>query len=163
MSTDILQAHALNAPDVCSNCFRRVRVERPFRESRDPTEPTSVRRSAYTRTDPTTEVEAVPYGPPADATEVWCECGVASAYERVWDDGDDRCLTMTRFKTLLRRCIESLEAKGVTLSRRPAVHIAVGRYRDEHDVNDALAAGIDAGVQHSTATDRRSTTAPLAE
>ena len=162
MSTDILQVHALNAPDICSNCFRRVRAERPFRESRDPTEPTSARRSAYTRTEQT-EVEAVPYGPPADATEVWCECGVASAYERVWNDGEDRCLTMARFKTLLRRCIESLEAKGVTLSRRPAVRVALRHYRDEHDVNDALEAGIDAGVQHSTATDQRSTTDLLAE
>jgi len=159
----IFQEHVLNSPACCNNCFRRVRTERTQRESTDPKSVTSARLSPYTRDEHTTKIDTTPFGTPAQATAVWCACGVESAFERIWDDGDDRCLTMARFKTLLRRCIETLEAKEVTLSRRPTVRIAIQHYRDNHDVNDALGAGVKAGVQHSAATTGRSKTAALSD
>lgn len=156
----IFQEHALSAPDVCNNCFRRVREER---EQRSSTGQATVELSPYTRDETTTEIDSTPFGTPTRSTAIWCDCGVDSAYERIWDDGDEQCLTMHRFKTLLRRAIETLEAKDITLSRDVTVRIALQRYRDDHAFNDALEAAVNAGVHHSAASQPRSKAAPLSD
>jgi len=154
----------LNDPEVCNNCLGRIRLDRPVTQSRDPTAPTTVEKSPYTRHEHNTTVEHVPGGD--DTTQsvaVFCECGVESAYHRLWDDGDDRCLRMTRVRELLRNCIRTLEAKGVTLDRRTLARLAIHYYRDRHDFNAAVDRATEAAIETAAATGGRSTPAALSD
>lgn len=144
----VLQYHILNAPDVCSNCFSLVRRERVQTKTTDPKSHASVEKSAYTRVKHTTEVDHTPDGPTTDSIAVFCECGVQSAFEHIIEDAD-HCVTMARFKTLLKDALYSLEAKGVTVKRRTAIMLAIQHYRDHNDIIDALESGIEAGVSSS--------------
>lgn len=159
----VYQERILNNSCVCNNCLRRRSRPRQVRESRDPTEPTSVQRSPTTRVQERTTVDYGPDESPADAWGIFCECGAESPFDRVWDDGDDRCLTMDRFKTLLRAAIETLEAQDVTLDREVVVPLALQHYRDEHDVNAALETAVERGVETAAARTRDSKTAALAD
>jgi len=143
----------LNNPAVCNNCLGRIRRDRAVTQSRDPTSVTTVQKSAYTRHERTTSVEHVPGGD--DTTQsvaVFCECGVESAYHRLWEDGDDRCLRMARVKTLLKNCIRTLEAKGVTLDRGTFVRLALHYYREDHDFNAAVDRATEAAIETAAAT-----------
>lgn len=158
-----LQEHVLSAPDVCNSCFRLVREERSQTETTDK-EPVSTSLSAYTRVRQTTSVEHVRSDWASESVAVFCECGLETVYERLWDDGEDRCLATYRFKDLLRRCIYSLEEKGVTLDRETCVKTALHLYKtDGHDANDALESAVEASIQRAIAADGRSKTAPLSD
>lgn len=156
------QEHVLNAPDVCNSCFRRIRVERDVTESTDRKSMTSTSLSAYSRDRQTTSVEHAPSETASESVAVFCECGSETAFERYWSDGEDRCLTMARFKELLKHCIYSLESKGVTIDRKAMARHAIGTYRDSHEVNEALGTGLEAGITASV-TSGRGKTAPLAD
>lgn len=149
------QEHVLDAPDVCRNCFRLVRSERSRTTSATQRSDVSVEKSPYTRVRRHTEIDHEPDVVATDSIAVWCDCGCQSAYDRYWEDGADRCLTMARFKELLKRCIYSLEGKGVTLDRGACIRQAIGHYRDEHNVNAALERGVELGIRASIGDGRK--------
>jgi len=154
----------LNDPAVCNNCLGPIRRERAQTQSRDPRNPTSVEKSPYTRHERRTSVEHVPGGDGCtQSVAVFCECGVESAFMRLWDDGDDRCLRMGRFKDLLKRAIRTMEAKEVTLDRATAVRLALHHYREDHDANDALDQAFEAAIETAAATSGQSKTAALSD
>jgi len=94
---------------------------------------------------------------------VFCQCGCESAFHRVWEDSADRCLTLRRFKDLLKACIRTLEDIGVTLDRKTTICLALQHYRDEHDANGALEAAILTGVHRAVASASRDRTAVLSD
>jgi hypothetical protein len=136
---------------VCNNCLSLIRRERDQRESTDGGKSTA-KLSAYTRVKHQTEVGHGPGAEPTQCTAVWCDCGVESAFERIWDDGDDRCLTTQRVKEYLRNCIRSLEHKGVSLDRKTTIALALQYYRDTHDFNGALEQAIKTGIRKAAAS-----------
>jgi len=147
----VFQERILNNSSVCSNCFRRRSRPRLVRESRDPTEPTSVRRSATTRVRETTELDHAPPAPPTADGGVFCErCGTMSAFDRLWG-GEDRCIRWERFKELVQNCIQTLEDEGVTLDRKTVATVALSHYREHNTVNDALETAVDAAVESTAA------------
>jgi hypothetical protein len=145
------QEHVLDAPDVCSNCFRPIRRERSRTTSATGRSDVSVEKSPYTRVQEHTEVDHHPEGPPTRSITVWCDCGTEGGYDRYWEDGDGRCLTKARFKTFLTRTIRSLEANGINLDRETCVRYALGHYREQHDYDEALERGIKAGIRAAVA------------
>jgi len=148
---DEYQEHVLNAPDICSNCFSIVRVERE--------RPASGWRPAetfYSRNQAKTSVEHVPAETVSETEQVFCECGVASAFDRVWSDRD---MTRQRFAQLVKRLIRSVERKGLTVDRQAMVAHALQSFgqtrttdagvdvRVVTDVDAALADGLLAGLR----------------
>lgn len=156
------QERVLNAPDVCSNCLRVIREERAVCESTDRKSVTSTSLSAYTRVRETTTVSHGPSETASASIGVFCECGVESAFERVFDDGEDRCLASHRVRELVKRAIRTLESKGVTLNRETFAKLAIQHYREKHDVNAALETGTETAIQTAAASGR-SKTAPLSD
>ena len=152
MPDSAYQEYVLDAPDVCVSCFRLIRQRREKTTSGTNRSDVSAEKSEYTRVGRTTEIEYEPATVPTQSITVWCECGCQSAYDRYWDDGNDRALTMARFKEFLVRVIRSLKTKGVTLDREAAVRHAIAHYRSEHDVNDALERAVEVGISASVAS-----------
>lgn len=169
------QEHVLNAPDVCSNCFAIVR------EERDSLKPTSqynaaaleeldvvdrpgssslVRESYWGRDPRHTTVSFFPAERAGDCKQVFCECGVASAFDRFWTWRD---VSRERFKQLLQNLLRSTDRKGLSLARQPTAAHALaafddhphpdhhGPYREGVDhrgcIDDALATGLLAGLR----------------
>lgn len=157
------QEHVLNAPDVCNNCFQTIRRERSRTTSSTLRSDVTAEKSAYTRVRQTTEIDHVPGGLPSQSITVWCECGTQSAFDRWWDDGDDRCLRMSVFKALLKQSIYALERKSVTLNRRTVIETAIHQYRRNHDVNEALAEGVKSGITTAVASESPRATPPTAD
>ena len=134
------QEHILDASDVCSNCLRLVRLERvdPARGGL-----TAELDSHLERHPRRTSVEFGPHEIPSKSKGVFCECGVEGVHERLWDaDG----VGEERFRELLKRAIATLEEKDVTIRRKRAIGHALQAYRHGDDVDEALAAGIEAGI-----------------
>jgi len=152
MDDSAYQEYVLDAPDVCGSCFRLIRKRREQTTSGTNRSDVSVEKSEYTRARRTTEIDHEPATVPTQSIVMWCECGCQSAYDRYWDDGDDRALTMARFKEFLVRVIRSLGAKGVTLDREAVVRHAIAHYRSEHDFNGALERAIEVGISTSVAS-----------
>jgi hypothetical protein len=146
------QEHVLDAPDVCSNCFRPIRRERSRTTSATGRSDVSVEKSAYTRVQKHTEVDHHPESTPTKSITVWCDCGTEGAYDRYWEDGDGRCLTKARFERFLARSIRALERKGVSLDRETCIRHALGHYASKHDYDAALKRGIEAGIQTAVAS-----------
>jgi hypothetical protein len=155
------QEHVLNAPDVCNNCFRLIRVERAHTESRDPKKSTSVTKSAYTSVGVhTTSLEYAPHESPAKAWGIFCDCGTESAYDRTWAD---RRPDRNRFREFVQNLLRTLDRKGVTVDReRTAYHALtafderprralLGTYilRPSPTVNECLARGMQHGLQRA--------------
>ena len=152
----MFQSEILNAHDVCSNCFARRR-----REAIQLTK--WGERRYFERNGDQLTTEYVPDVPAAQARSVHCRCGVDSAFTRTWDDAQvlaDR----DRFRELLKQLIRAIdEAPGTTIdARRVAAHALTSYDRVPHPgtygpfqegrpltINDALAAGVEAGVQFS--------------
>jgi hypothetical protein len=138
--------HVLDARDVCSNCFRQIRVERV-----DPVMSRSGLRHAldshYSRKRRTTTREhhdSDPNVTHADAT--FCECGVEGAYERLWSPTD---ISRDKFKTLLKRAIQTLSHKGIDLSRerkRETVAYALQSFDDNGDADRAFGEAVEMGI-----------------
>lgn len=163
MSTypDEYQEHVLNAPDVCSNCFRLVRVERE--------RPASGFRPAetfYARNQATTSVEHPPADTVSESEAVFCECGVESAFDRTWNWRD---VDRERFRTMLKHLLQSAERKGLSIARQPAAAHALASHEQHRerdgaqvrvvsDVDAALADGLLAGLRIANARAGASTT-----
>jgi len=138
--------HIVDASDVCNNCFRRIRVERV-----DPTRAGLAREfeTTLTRNRRTTVVDHGPAESVTDQQGTFCEaCGTESAYDRWWADAD---IDTDRFRDLVRQLLRTLEAKGVTVARKPAAAHALQAWRDGDSVDEALATGVDAGLQSAVA------------
>jgi len=151
---DTYQERVWNAADVCVNCLRVVREERPTPpewRQRD-----SIEEADYSRRRDTTEVA---YGPGETVSEhkgIFCECGVEGSFVRVWRDED---VDADRFRTLLKRLLESLEHKGVTVDRKTMISHALQARRDGADVDEAFSQGIRYGLARAEASARAQPTA----
>jgi len=132
--------HLVDASDVCSNCLRLVRLERvdPARGGL-----TADLDSHLERHPRRTSVEFGPHEIPSRSKGVFCSCGVEGVHERLWNPDD---VGEGRFRELLKRAIATLEEKDVTLRRKRAIGHALQAYRHGDDVDEALAAGIEAGI-----------------
>lgn len=146
--SDVYEDRLLGAPDVCNNCFCLIRVERI-----DPVR-TGIGRayeSTYERNPRTTTVEYAPADTISDEKGVFCTCGVEGARDRVWEAAD---VDRERFRTFVKAVLWTLEAKGLSIHRQRASESALQRFADGAAVDDALAAGVSAGLSSRTQTDR---------
>ena len=159
------QELVLNDPEVCNNCFGRVRRERSQTQSSTFRSDVSAEKSPYTRVETQTTVDHVPGETPSRSVAVFCECGTESAFDRIWEDSDDRCLTMRRLKDLLKSMVRTLEAKGVTLDRPTCIRLAIHYYRQHYDLNQAFEDALEAAIETAALTSRssRSKTAVLSD
>ena len=139
--------YILDSPEVCSNCYRRVRVERVdptrngFGDDFD---------SHYERRRRETSVEYPGVGSnPTNAKGVFCSCGVEGSFERLWNPTD---LDRERFRELVKAAIRSVEAKGVDLRRKETAAYALSHFDDHGDADRALATALDAGIVAAAAT-----------
>ena len=139
----------LDAPDVCKNCLRIIRIERV-----DPARGGVTREfeSHYERDPTTTEIAYGPADSVGEQKGVFCaECGTEGAHDDFWrdDDVDDE-----RFRELVQHAIATLEEKGVTLSRQDfARHALYQRHRQEEDVDKALSEATKAAIVAEVASD----------
>jgi len=147
MNSGIYEDLVLGAQDVCSNCFRRVRVERV-----DPVMARDGLRheldSHYSRRRRTTTVEhhySTPAPPQSQAT--FCACGVESARHRIWDADD---VDRDHFQNMLKHVVATLEAKGVSFDRVRFAGHALQRFDDGDPPDAALAGAIDLAVVAET-------------
>jgi len=132
--------HVLGARDVCNNCLQVIREERldPTRNGFD-----AELESRLTRREETTEVDYGPAEIPSRSKGVFCECGVESARDRVWDYTEpDR----SRFKALLRNTIETLQHKDVNVDEQRLAEVAIAAWDAGHNVDGAIEHGMEAGV-----------------
>jgi hypothetical protein len=139
--------HYLSARDVCSNCYSLIRIERV-----DPMRGGLVQEldSHLARRRKSTSVEFAPHAPPTDSKGVFCECGVESARERIWSDGD---VDADRFRELTKNVLRTAELKDITLKAKETAAYAIQRRKDGASVDQALATGIEAGIVASVAGD----------
>ena len=145
MISEMFQELVLDASDVCQSCFRRIRVERV-----DPTRSGMATEDEQRlgRHERNTEIA---YGPAESVTEqkgVFCDrCGTESAYDRVWTPADVHdprsTLDRDRFKSMSVNCLESLEAKGLSLDRRTFVARALSELDDGWSPDEALSRATD--------------------
>jgi hypothetical protein len=145
MVSDRFQELVLDASDVCQSCYRRIRVERV-----DPTR--SGMATEYEqrlgRHERTTEIA---YGPAESVTDqkgVFCsQCGTESAFDRVWTPADvhDPASTLDRdrFIMMAMNCLNSLEAKGLSLERQTFVARALTELDDGWSPDEALSRATD--------------------
>jgi hypothetical protein len=139
----------LHAVDVCSNCFSLIKVERmdPVRWSQDREVEATYERQ---RRETTVGFHSTHGVEPTDCKEVYCNCGVSGAHQRLWNaDEIDR----ERFKTLLKNALKTADRKGVSFKRKTAAAYALQRYDDTGQVDTALALGLDAGMHAEIAGD----------
>ena len=143
--------HVLGAPDVCNNCFSLIREERV-----DPTRSGLGREyeSRLTRRDETTEIGYGPARTPSESKGVFCQCGVESARDRVWEYTEpDR----DRFEALLQNAIRTLELKGVTFGRRDLAVAAIAAWKAGYNVDGAIEHGLDAALATAASSDTATT------
>jgi len=138
--------HILDARDVCSNCFRHVRVERV-----DPVMSRDGLRHAldshYSRKRRTTTREYHDSDPAVTHAEAtFCRCGVEGTHERLWSPTD---LSRVRFKELLKQVIRTLSHKGIQFSderKREVVAYALRSFDDNKDADQAFGEAIEMGI-----------------
>jgi len=135
--------YILDAPDVCSNCFRRIRVERV-----DPVMARDGLRheldSHYSRHEQNTSVEYHDGGDePTQCEGVFCACGVEGAHERLWSPDD---VSRARFEEILKTAVQTVEEKGVNLRTKETLMYALHHFDDKGDVDRAISAGMEAGI-----------------
>ena len=147
------QDHVLGAKDCCSNCLQLIRAEAvsPIRRD-DRTRDSGAWTSTYERIPRRTSVEYPGVGrDPTHAKGVFCECGVESARQRLWDAAD---VDRERFRELLKNVLRTLTEKGVTLKRKETAAYALQAFDDGAGPDAALAEAIDAGIVAAAAADR---------
>ena len=140
--------HLLDAADVCSNCFRRVRLERVDQVRGGLTRQLDSHLERHPRR---TSIEFAPHEIPARSKGVFCECGVEGAFERLWDP---TAVDEERFKSLVKAAIRTLAEKDVTIKRKETVMYALSHWREHNDADKALAAALDAGIVAAAASDK---------
>jgi hypothetical protein len=126
----------LDSSDVCSNCFRQVRVERidPTREGF-----AGEYEAHYERKKQTTTIEYAPHDIITRSKGVFCECGCESAYERLWDPTD---VAKPRLRELLKNIIRTLDAKGVSLKPKKTMAYVLHCWSETDDVDKSLSKGM---------------------
>lgn len=145
---DAYGEYILDARDVCSNCFRRIRVDRVDAVRGDGLGHELDTRA--TRDVQTTTVDHHDLDPePAHSQGTFCDCGVEGAHDRLWNPD---AVSEAQFKTLLTRAAITLAQKGISLSRETLLEVAYRTWRAEDNVDDALAAGIEAAIHTEAAT-----------
>jgi hypothetical protein len=137
----------LDSSDVCSNCFRQIKVQRidPTREGFAGTEEFETH---YERKKQTTTIEYAPHDIITRSKGVFCQCGCESAYERLWSPTD---LEESRLKELLKNILRTLDAKGVTLKTKETAAYVLHCWSETNDVDKSLSKGIEMGVVASAA------------
>lgn len=165
MSSPVFQERLLHADDVCYNCFglvREWRVVVPVHEQKqNRTYPTA----CYARNRQTTSVEHVPSECPTDSTTIFCECGCSGSHNRYRSEIVDK----EQFKELLKQALQTVEAKGVTLSREHAIKRAMklgcpsATQFPVYSADEAIAQGIEFGVEMASVQPHASTTAVPAD
>ena len=138
----------LDAPDVCANCLRIIRIERV-----DPARGGVTREfeSHYERDPTTTEIAYGPADSVGEQKGVFCaECGTEGAHDRIWRDDD---VDGERFRELVQHAIATLEAKGVTLSRQDFAAHALTHFAEDVGVDVALSKATDAAIVAELASD----------
>ena len=170
--------HLLDASDVCLGCLQIVRVERlnPHRRGRKRTYET------HHAPHPTRTLED--YGPAPDITDErgdFCErCGTEDPFDRPWDDHrqppyetaaalgwlfncDDkpdlqpRELSRERFRELVQNAIETLEEKGVSISRQAFAEEALRLREQTAHADDCLGAATEAAIRRALHADKAET------
>jgi len=139
--------HILDASDVCSNCFRTVRVERL-----DPTRNgfAGELESHFERRRQNT---VIGYGPAESVTNikgVFCECGVEGAHERLWDPTD---IQEPKLKRLIKNMIRTLRRKEVALKPKETAAYILHVWSETDDVDRAMSKGIEMGIVAQAASD----------
>lgn len=142
----------LDDPAVCSNCLRRIRVERQQTKSSSRRSDVSVELSATTRDPVKTTLEWAPHRPPTQSKGCFCACGSESAFDRVWDPQD---IDREPFRRLLKQAIVTLEQRGTTLQRKETLMYALSHFDSHGDADRALANAIDAGIVAAAAAPNR--------
>lgn len=140
--------HILDASDVCSNCFRTVRVERL-----DPTRNgfAGELESHFERRKQNT---IIGYGPAESVTDikgVFCECGVEGAHERLWDPTG---LDEAELKELIKNAIRTLRRKEVALKPKETAAYILHVWSETDDVDRAMSKGVEMGVVAQAAANR---------
>lgn len=138
---DLFQERVLNSPAVCRNCYRTVRVERVRAETGR--FDSAHESSRYARERRNTSIEFAPAETASDSKGVFCECGVESAFDRVWDDAD---VDRERFRAFIKAVLRSLERQGIALDRHRAAARALQAWDDDATVDEALSAGVAQGL-----------------
>jgi len=135
--------HLLDAKDVCSNCFRRIKTDRVSAYLNDDGGGTSLGSHYSRRQRSTTKEHVDSIEEPAHSEMTFCDCGVADAYHREWDPTD---INRPAFKELVKQAITTLEAKGVTLRSKETARYAASHWADHGDVDRALATALESGI-----------------
>lgn len=141
--------HILDASDVCSNCFRRVRVERvdPVRGS--------LTRELDSHLERNERRTTIGYGPSEAVSEskgTFCECGVEGTHERLWDP---TLVAGEHFRDLVKAAVTTLEEKDVGIKRKETIMYALSHWREHDDVDKALGMALEAGIVAAAAADDR--------
>ena len=143
----------LDSRDVCSNCFRRVRIERVdpvmYREGFD--DGLDMKLSRRKRTTTVEHHDSDPN--PTQCEGTFCECGVEGTNTRLWDPTD---VSRDRFKDLLKAGLETLEHKGVALDRarkRETVGYALQLFSESGDVDRSLSKAVEMGLVAQATSD----------
>lgn len=166
----IYQKHVLNDGHVCSNCLARQRrgVTKPvpYKRADVDADRNRVRDEGHfvtsysERVKQNTHREAVPDAEVRDQMTTFCECGVDSAYVRVWDDRD---VDAARLRQLLMNLHATLQAKDFVVDVRQLARRADELYHqlpvagaagrgigpareDAPTMNDVLEGAVEAGV-----------------
>ncbi|ADQ69257.1 ABC-type dipeptide transport system, periplasmic component [Halogeometricum borinquense DSM 11551] len=162
---EILQKRVFNAPDVCLNCHRRIRVERNRPERQYSTD-ASTSESKWARNRKTTTVAYGPADAVSDAKGIWCDCGVEGSYVRIWDDEplpEDENKTADvnaeQFRRLVQATIRILEDKGITLDRQAFASHALQARHDGDCVTESLSAGTSHAIVRVSEASRKRVTA----
>lgn len=144
----VFQERVLNAVDVCSNCFGLIREERETVPSQLQKQNRTYPTARYARVQDRTSVEHVPDSEPMHSRVTFCDCGCTSSFDRFRDE----IVSPDRFRELLRTAIETVESKGVSLSRQHAINramslgLATETRFPTHSADEAIAEGIEFGV-----------------
>jgi len=152
---DLYQERVLDSPEVCSNCYATVRIERD-RATHGRFDRT-LESSRYSRERRHTTIEYAPAESVSRCKGVFCICGVESSFHRVWDD---RTVTHGRFRMFLKNVLRSLERQGIQINRLRAAYHAFCRFGERLDgavygphespppsIDECLAIGVAYGLQ----------------
>jgi hypothetical protein len=135
--------YILDARDVCSNCFRRIRVERvdPVMSRDGLRHELDSHYSRHQRNTTREHHDSDPEVTHCDAT--FCQCGIEGSHERLWRPDD---VDRERFRRLLKRAVKTVEGKGVALRRKETIMYAIQHFKNDADADKAISAGMEAGI-----------------
>jgi hypothetical protein len=119
---DLYQQELLNASDVCSNCFGRLRREAVRPRSKGRPDETYSERVRWQTT-----VDDVPGPVVHEQQQLFCDCGADGPFTRIWTDHD---VDLERLIELTEQAFRTLRAAGYQLDARQLGRRAVQEYHD---------------------------------